>query len=211
MRMALPFATQNWLWCQPFISKWNQSICCIKLCQNSNFLSCFWNTLQRFHILKRLIKEKCSHIWISVEKRVPWIGGGVGMLLGAIIVIMDNAFTKKPTLSVRGRHKKMISMKTILKLVIFVRFFAWIYRQHPSLWVIMVLVVAAIGFGIARGYLYYLKQQKIGMLEPPVNLLDEFKKPTDQTTNESAEGEPYTNRTRYTKAQARQRFKRGKT
>lgn len=77
----------------------------------------------------------------------------------------------------------------------------------------MVVVISAIGYGISRGYLYYRKQQRIGQLEPPVNLLDEFKKPTDQTsTNDAgAEGEPYTNRTRYTKAQARQRFKRGKT
>lgn len=78
--------------------------------------------------------------------------------------------------------------------------------------VLMVIVVSAIGYGIARGYRYYLKQQKIGLLEPPVNLLDEFKKPDDQpTTNETSENEPYTNRVRYSKAQARQRFKRGKT
>lgn len=75
----------------------------------------------------------------------------------------------------------------------------------------MVLIMTALGYGIACGYRYYVKQQKISLLEPPVNLLDEFKKPTDQSSTEEAEGEPYTNRTRYTKAQARQRFKRGKT
>lgn len=74
----------------------------------------------------------------------------------------------------------------------------------------MAIVMAAIGFGIARGFLYYRKQQQIGLLEQPVNLLDEFKKPDEQATNEG-DAEPYTNRTRYTKAQARQRFKRGKT
>lgn len=78
--------------------------------------------------------------------------------------------------------------------------------------VLMISVVAAIGYGISRGYRYYLKQQKIGLLEPPVNLLDEFKKPTEQSTNDGGgDSETYTNRTRYTKAQARQRFKRGKT
>lgn len=78
--------------------------------------------------------------------------------------------------------------------------------------VLMILVVVAIGYGIACGYRYYRKQQKLGLLEPPVNLLDEFKKPTEQqTANENAENEPYTNRVRYSKAQARQRFKRGKT
>lgn len=77
---------------------------------------------------------------------------------------------------------------------------------------LMILVVSAIGYGAARGYRYFLKQQKIGLLEPPINLLDEFKKPDDQTsTNETSENELYTNRVRYSKAQARQRFKRGKT
>lgn len=76
----------------------------------------------------------------------------------------------------------------------------------------MVIVISAMGYGIACGYQYYRKQQKIGLLEPPVNLLDEFKKPIDQTSSTETEtGETYTNRTRYTKAQARQRFKRGKT
>lgn len=81
--------------------------------------------------------------------------------------------------------------------------------------VLMIIVISAIGYGIARGYQYYRKQQKIGLLEPPVDLLDEFKKPTDSASpggGDSGEAsEPYTNRTRYTKAQARQRFKRGKT
>lgn len=76
----------------------------------------------------------------------------------------------------------------------------------------MIIVITAIGYGIARGYRYFRKQQKIGLLEPPVNLLDEFKKPTEQSTsNDAGENEAYTNRVRYTKAQARQRFRRGKT
>lgn len=80
--------------------------------------------------------------------------------------------------------------------------------------VLMIVVISAIGYGIARGYQYYRKQQKIGLLEPPVDLLDEFKKPTDSMSPGGDSGETsetYTNRTRYTKAQARQRFKRGKT
>lgn len=82
--------------------------------------------------------------------------------------------------------------------------------------ILMVIVASAIGYGLAAGFLYYRKQQKIGLLEPPVNLLDEFKRSSnsaDQSSNagEGGDNEPYTNRTRYTKAQARQRFKRGKT
>lgn len=82
--------------------------------------------------------------------------------------------------------------------------------------ILMVIVVTAIGYGLAVGFRYYRKQQKVGLLEPPVDLLDEFKRSansTDQssTTGDSGESEPCTNRVRYTKAQARQRFKRGKT
>lgn len=81
--------------------------------------------------------------------------------------------------------------------------------------VLMLMVVSALGYGIASAYLYYRKQQKIGLLEAPVNLLDEFKRSAtaasaDQS-GDTGENEPNTNRVRYTKAQARQRFKRGKT
>lgn len=84
--------------------------------------------------------------------------------------------------------------------------------------ILMVMVVSGIGYGIAAGYRYYRKQQKIGLLEPPVDLLDEFKRSAtansaeqSSMSGEGGENEPYTNRVRYTKAQARQRFKRGKT
>lgn len=76
----------------------------------------------------------------------------------------------------------------------------------------MVVVIAALGYGLARCYRYYMKQQRIGLLDPPVNLLDGFKRPTETDANSDAgEHEQYVNRTRYTKAQARQRFKRGRT
>lgn len=75
--------------------------------------------------------------------------------------------------------------------------------------VLMVIAMSLICYGIARSYHYYTKQQRRSLLDPPINLLDEFKKSnTDQTEIES---ENAVNRNRYTKAQARQRFKRGKT
>lgn len=74
--------------------------------------------------------------------------------------------------------------------------------------VLMVIVISSICYVIAKGYRYYSKQQQRGLLEPPIDLLDEFKKVDD---SEEVETEGATNRTRYTKAQARQRFKRGKT
>lgn len=72
----------------------------------------------------------------------------------------------------------------------------------------MVIVISSICYGIARLYRYYVKQQRHGLLDPPVDLLEDFKKPEN---NEEIESEVINNRTRYTKAQARQRFKKGKT
>lgn len=77
--------------------------------------------------------------------------------------------------------------------------------------VVMVIVVSGIGYGIARGVRYYKKQQKRGLLEAPINLLDEFKKPARNDMDQPTEQENVTSRNRYTKAQARQRFKKGKT
>lgn len=76
----------------------------------------------------------------------------------------------------------------------------------------MVVVIAGVGYALASCYRYYVKQQRIALLEPPANLLGDFKKPTDgDVDDEAGESEQYVNRTRYTKAQARQRFKRGRT
>lgn len=74
----------------------------------------------------------------------------------------------------------------------------------------MVFVLSGICYVIARGIRYYTKQQRRGLLDPPIDLLDEFKKKDDVECDLEAET-TINNRTRYTKAQARQRFKRGKT
>lgn len=73
--------------------------------------------------------------------------------------------------------------------------------------VLMVIVVSSVCFGIAKVSRYYIKQQRRSLLEEPLELLDGFKK----RDNIRDEVETTANRTRYSKAQARQRFKRGKT
>lgn len=74
---------------------------------------------------------------------------------------------------------------------------------------LLVLVFSAVGYGIVRLYRYYVNQQRSGLLDQPLDLLDDFKKKDE--TGEPEPVETAANRTRYTKAQARQRFKRGKT
>jgi hypothetical protein len=95
--------------------------------------------------------------------------------------------------------------------------------------VLMVIVIAGVGYGIARIYRYFVKQQRRGHLEPPVDLLEgelltvlkkhfflfiKFQKDFRKTNPDEEEGiqdSSPASRTRYTKAQARQRFKKGKT
>lgn len=75
--------------------------------------------------------------------------------------------------------------------------------------VLMIIVISLCGYGIAKVYRYYAKLQRRGLLDPPIDLLEDFRKPVENDAE--TEQEPLTNRSRYTKAQARQRFKRGKT
>lgn len=38
------------------------------------------------------------------ESRLPWVGAGIGIILGVFIVISDSVLTKAPTLTVRRTH-----------------------------------------------------------------------------------------------------------
>lgn len=74
--------------------------------------------------------------------------------------------------------------------------------------VLMVIIISIVCYAVAKLIRYYTKQQRLGLLDPPLDLLEDFKKKDEP---EDVETETPMNRTRYTKAQARQRFKRGKT
>lgn len=121
---------------------------------------------------------------IEQEKRTPVLGAGIGCIVGLFIVFADMLLADTPTI------------------------------KYTALMVLVVLVVAAIGFGIAKMIRYYTKLQRKGLLDPPVNLLEDFKstKNAEETENGDIGGsDPRPPRNRYSKAQARQRFKKGKT
>lgn len=71
------------------------------------------------------------------------------------------------------------------------------------------MIISAIFWGIAKGYRIYSKDQKKGLLDPPLELLEGFWKDKDDEGNPDEQQKAPRNR--YTKAQARQRFKKGKT
>lgn len=121
---------------------------------------------------------------IEKEKRTPVLGAGIGCIVGMCIVFADMMMTDIPAI------------------------------KHTSVMVLVVLVVAAIGFGIAKLIRYYTKLQRKGLLDPPINLLEDFlpTKEDDSENGGAAGGDGQKPpRNRYSKAQARQRFKKGKT
>ncbi|KAB7494043.1 Stress-induced-phosphoprotein 1 [Armadillidium nasatum] len=85
-------------------------------------------------------------------------------------------------------------------------------EKHPVIQVIITIALSLAGLIIGKGYKWYIISQRNSLLEPPVDLLGE----TELKEEESTEKEP-TNDIgekksphRYTKAQARQRFRKGK-
>ncbi|RZC38460.1 STI1-like protein [Asbolus verrucosus] len=115
---------------------------------------------------KEIMKDR------KADEVIPWLGAGIGIVVGVIIVIADCIFTHKPT--------------------------------HPLLMAFVTIIIAMVGYGIAKTYRYYIKCQRDGLLEPPADLLNEDDKP-DAKDKETKAHTP-----RYTKSQARQRYKKGK-
>lgn len=116
------------------------------------------------------------------DDQIPWLGAGVGIITGVLIVLADRILTHSPTLT------------------------------HPILMVLLTLAIALIGYGIARGFRYYVKCQRSSLLDPPVDLLEDMKinkEVTEEDIASSEGGKP--ERTRYTKAQARHRYKKNKS
>ncbi|KAF7419165.1 hypothetical protein HZH68_001818 [Vespula germanica] len=114
------------------------------------------------------------------DQQIPWLGAGVGIILGVIVVIADYVFTNKPTLT------------------------------HPLLMALLTISIAMLGFCIAKGFRYFVKCQRKSLLEPPIDLYPESNK--DEFENVEADKESEKERhPKYSKALARQRFKKGKS
>lgn len=69
------------------------------------------------------------------------------------------------------------------------------------------MALAGICYGIARLIRYYSKLQNRGLLDPPIDILESFKKTPEDVEGNNVEVTP--NRNRYSRAQARQRFRKG--
>ena len=77
--------------------------------------------------------------------------------------------------------------------------------------VLMIMLVAGFGFMIAKIFRYYLKLYRRGLIEPPTKLSSDFLAGSQFNEEEMEEEEMPKKRNRYTKSQARLRFKKGKS
>lgn len=75
--------------------------------------------------------------------------------------------------------------------------------------VLMTMGVAMVGYGLARGFRYYVKCQRKSLLEAPPDLASPEQE--DGASEEEEIMPEKSNHSRYTKAQARQRFKKGRS
>lgn len=72
--------------------------------------------------------------------------------------------------------------------------------------VLTTFAIAVVGYGIAYGSRYYIKAQRNALLEPPPDLLGDKDSSKEENNEKDRE-----NRPRYSRAQARQRFKKGRS
>ncbi|KAJ8960545.1 hypothetical protein NQ318_013833 [Aromia moschata] len=119
---------------------------------------------------KEILKEQ------KADQTLPWLGAGIGIVVGVVIVLADCVFTHKPT--------------------------------HPILMAFVTMTIAMVGYGIARLYRYWVKCQRDGLLEPPIDLMGNDASSEPDSGNEGKDAKSHT--PRYTKSQARQRYKKGK-
>jgi len=117
------------------------------------------------------------------DKQIPWLGAGIGIIIGVAIVLADYLVADKSVLS------------------------------HPILKVLLTIAISLLGFGLCKSYRYYVKNQRESLIQPPVNLIgdDNCEENSQETTNDNApRTETKDPQKRFSKAQARHRFKKGK-
>ncbi|KAK9507035.1 hypothetical protein O3M35_008865 [Rhynocoris fuscipes] len=109
--------------------------CALELIPNDPIVN---EAIKRTTVL--LNKEK------KANEQVPWLGAGIGIIIGVVIVLADQIFTAKPAVT------------------------------HPLLMAALTISVALIGYALAKAFRYYIGCQRKGLLDAPLDLLKEMKK-----------------------------------
>ena len=123
----------------------------------------------------------------KMDRQLPWVGAGIGLILGVLLVVGDAVVATTSVLS------------------------------HPVLQALITIVFSMSGLGLGNLFRWYTHNQRKGLLEPPIDLLGESngsksnkneKGSDDGSPDSSNDRKPHV---RYNKAQARQRYKKGKS
>ncbi|KAK7081644.1 hypothetical protein SK128_015126, partial [Halocaridina rubra] len=76
----------------------------------------------------------------KVDQQTPWVGAGIGLIIGVLIVVGDAVLAKESVLS------------------------------HPVLQSIITVLFSLIGLGLGYCYRWYIQNQRSALLEPPIDL-----------------------------------------
>uniref|UniRef100_A0A8D8XDA3 Hsp70-Hsp90 organizing protein 1 n=1 Tax=Cacopsylla melanoneura TaxID=428564 RepID=A0A8D8XDA3_9HEMI len=121
--------------------------------------------------LLNLNKEK------RFDEQIPWLGAGIGIILGVSLVLADYTLASKKALT------------------------------NPLTMLLVPCVCASIGYFIAKSIRYFQKQDKLDLLSGDRSNLFGNNNGDQEETHEEEHRKP----NKYSKAQARQRYKKGKT
>lgn len=112
------------------------------------------------------------------DEQIPWLGAGIGIILGVSLVLADYTLASKKALN------------------------------NPMTMLLVPCVCALIGFFVAKAIRYFQKQDKLDLLSGDRSNL--FGKEGEENTAEESE-DAARKHNKYSKAQARQRYRKGKT
>lgn len=124
----------------------------------------------------------------KVDQQTPWVGAGIGLILGVLVVVGDAALAKESVLT------------------------------HPVLQSLVTIVFSLLGLGLGYCYRAYVQNTRKSLLERPLDFMDMDDEGArngvtkEQGNEKGQEGEERRHHhPRYNKAQARQRYKKGKS
>ncbi|XP_045621312.2 small glutamine-rich tetratricopeptide repeat-containing protein beta [Procambarus clarkii] len=125
----------------------------------------------------------------KVDQQTPWVGAGIGLILGVLVVVGDAIIAKEAILT------------------------------HPVLQSVVTIVFSLLGLGLGFGYRMYIQNQRKSLLEPPLDFLgvddgdarNGVSGAREKAGDGGGDGEERRHHPRYNKAQARHRYKKGKS
>ncbi|XP_053632063.1 uncharacterized protein [Cherax quadricarinatus] len=124
----------------------------------------------------------------KVDQQTPWVGAGIGLILGVLVVVGDAIIAKESVLT------------------------------HPILQSVVTIMFSLLGLGLGFCYRIYNQNQRKALLEPPLDFLGiddgdarNGVSGAREKVGSGDEGEERRHHPRYNKAQARHRYKKGKS